>query len=359
MQRYIARRLLQAIPTLFGITIIVYFIMLLAPGDPVSLMTFDPTIRQDERERLAIKLGVNDPFHIQYLRWLIGDDWMMVDSNADGEVDSWGDNYGILRGDFGTSFKFRGSNPLHLISQRLGATIELNIAAVLIGLTGGLLIGLLAALQRGRAFDKSSRIFAVLGDAVPAFWFGLLAIMLMGLVLPRALEPYGIGDGSPFLPMGGRCPPVRGGCPPIYARLHYMILPVLVSSMGPIAGWSRFMRASMLETINSDYIRTAKAKGLTSRGVWIRHGLRNAIIPLTVFLGPLVFGLIGGSVIIERIFSWPGIGLLLFDAVVSRDYPVVMTSVVIGAILSILGYITADILYALFDPRVRFSGARP
>ena len=354
MQRYIVRRLMQAIPTLFGITVIVYIIMLLAPGDPVALRTFDPTIRQDERERLAIKLGVNDPFLVQYLRWLIGDDWMMVDSNADGELDSWGDNYGILRGDFGTSFKFRGSNPLKLIGERLGATLELNIAVVLIGIGNGILIGVLAALKRGRAFDKYSRIFAVLGDSVPVFWFALLAIMLMGIVLPRMLEPYGIGSGSPFLPMGGRCPPVRGGCPPVYARLQYLLLPVLVSSLGPIAGWSRFMRASMLETVNSDYIRTALAKGLTSRGVWIRHGLRNAIIPLMVFLGPLIFGLIGGSVIIERIFSWPGIGLLLFDAVVSRDYPVVMASVVVGSVLSLLGYIAADILYALSDPRVRF-----
>ena len=163
MQRYIIRRLLQAIPTFFGITLIVYLIMLLAPGDPVALMTFDPSIRQDERDRLAIKLGVNDPFHIQYLRWLIGDDWMLVDSNADGEVDSWGDNYGILRGDFGSSFKFRGSNPLKLIGERLGATIELNIAVVLIGVISGLLIGVLAAVRRGRAFDKLSRIFAVLG----------------------------------------------------------------------------------------------------------------------------------------------------------------------------------------------------
>ena len=134
---------------------------------PVALLTFDPTIRQDERERLAIKLGVNDPFLVQYLRWLIGDDWMMVDSNADGELDSWGDNYGILRGDFGTSFKFRGSNPLKLIGERLGATLELNIAVVLIGIGNGILIGVLAALKRGRAFDKYSRIFAVLGDSVP------------------------------------------------------------------------------------------------------------------------------------------------------------------------------------------------
>ncbi len=134
-----------------------------------------------------------------------------------------------------------------------------------------------------------------------------------------------------------------------------MILPALVSSLGPIAGWSQFMRASMLETINGDYIRTARARGLTSRGVWIRHGLRDAIIPLTVFLGPLLFGFIGGSVIIERIFTWPGIGLLLFDSVISRDCPVVMASVVIGSVLAVLGYLAADILYALFDPRVRFG----
>ena len=143
MHRFIIRRTLQAIPTLFGITIIVYFLMLLAPGDPVALLAFDPTIRQDERERLAKQLGVNDPFFVQYLRWLIGDDWMMVDTNLDGDVDSWGDNYGILRGDFGTSFKFRGSNPLNLIAERLGATIELNILVLIFGLTSGLMIGVL------------------------------------------------------------------------------------------------------------------------------------------------------------------------------------------------------------------------
>ena len=354
MQRYIARRLLQAIPTLWGITVIGYMIVLLTPGDPVSILAFDPTIRQDERERLAIKLGIHDPFPLQYLRWMIGDDWMMVDTNADGEVDAWGDNYGILRLDFGESFKFPGSNPLELIAGRLGATIELNTAVVLIGVVSGLAVGVLAAIHRGRTFDRVSRIFSVLGDSVPTFWLGLLAIVCFGLALPQFLSQYGIGNGSPILPMGGRCPPVRGGCPPIYERLNYLLLPALVSSLGPIAGWSRFMRASMLETINSDYIRTARAKGLTSRGVWIGHGLRNAVIPLTVFLGPLFLGLIGGSVIIERVFSWPGVGLLLFDAAVSRDYPVVLASLIIGGFLTVIGFLLADILYALFDPRVRF-----
>ena len=355
MQKYIARRFLQAIPTLLGVSLIVYLIMLLVPGDPVSLLAFDPTIRQDERERLARQLGVSDPFYVQYIRWLIGDDWMMVDTNADGEVDAWGDNYGILRGDFGTSFKFRGSNPLTLISERLGATIELNVAVLLVGLTSGIAIGVLAAVKRGRGFDKFTRIFAVIGDSVPTFWLGLMALVFFGIVLPRdVLEPMGIGNGSPLLPMGGRCPPVRGGCPPIFERIHFLILPTAVSAFGVIAVWSRYMRASMLETINSDYMRTARSKGLTNNDIWFRHGLRNAILPFTVFLGPTFVSLLGGSVIIERIFTWPGVGLLTFDAVVSRDHPVVMASVMIGSVLTVLGFIISDILYALFDPRVRF-----
>ncbi len=352
MQRYVARRLLQAIPTFFGITVIAYLIMALS-GDPIAILAFDPTMRKDERERLAIRLGVSDPIPVQYLRWLVGDDWMLVDTNADGEVDAYGNNYGILRGDFGDSFKFRGSNPLHLIAERLGATIELNVAALLVGYSVAIVLGVLAAVYRGKAFDRYSRIFSVMGDSFPSFWLGLLLIMFFGIALPRALEPFGLSDGSPLLPMGGRCPPVRGGCPPIFERLQYLVSPVLVIALGTVAALSRLLRAQMLETISSDYIRTARAKGLPSRSVWIRHALRNAFIPFTVFLGPLLFGLIGGSVVIERVFSWPGVGLLLLDAAVSRDYPVVMASVVISSILAIFAYLLSDILLVLFDPRVR------
>ena len=354
MQQYIIRRLLQGIPTFFGITIVVYAIILVSPGDPITILAFDPTMRQDERDRLAAQLGVNDPFYIQYLRWLIGDDWMMVDTNYDGEVDSWGDNYGILRGDFGTSFKFRGSNPLHLIAERLGATIELNVAVLLTGLTTGIGVGVLAAVYRGQFFDKFTRIFAVIGDSLPAFWLGLMLLVFFGITLPRFLSDFGIGNGSPVLPMGGRCPPVRGGCPPIFDRLHYLLLPTIVSSVGVVAAWSRLMRASMLEIINSEYIRTGRAKGLTARSIWFKHALRNAILPFAVFLGPAFFALLGGSIIIERIFTWPGVGLVTFDALVSRDYPVLMTSVVITAVLTIFAYILSDILYAVLDPRVRF-----
>lgn len=354
MQKYIVRRFLQAIPTFFGITILSYLIMVIAPGDPVSILSFNPSMKQEDKARLAIQLGVNDPVPIQYLRWLIGDDWMMLDTDADGEVDSQGDNYGILRADFGTSFKYRGSNPLILISERLGATFELNVAVLLVGLSVGIVVGVLAAVYRGRLFDNMTRIIAVIGDSVPAFWLGLMAIVFFGIFLPRLLQAQGIGEGRPILPMGGRCAPVRGGCPPVFLRMEYLLLPTFVSSLGVIAGFSRFMRASMLETINSDYIRTARAKGLTNRTIWFKHGLRNAFIPFTIFLGPTLVGLIGGSVIIERVFSWPGVGLLLFESVVSRDYPVIMASVVIGSVLTIFGYIISDILYAVFDPRVRF-----
>lgn len=354
MLKYIMRRLLQAIPTFFGITLLSYFIMVIAPGDPVSLLGFSPDMKQEDKERLAIRLGTNDPVPLQYLRWLIGDDWMQVDTNGDGELDSWGDNYGILRLDFGTSFKFKGSSPLTLIGERIGASIELNVAVLLVGVPIGIFIGVLAAVYRGQLFDNTTRIVAVLGDSIPTFWVGMMAIIFFGIILPRFLFAEGIGDGRPLLPMGGRCPNTRGDCLPIFLRLDRLLLPTLVSSLGVIASYSRFMRASMLETINKDFMRTARAKGLTEKSIWFKHGLRNAFIPFTIFLGPTLVGLIGGSVIIERVFTWPGIGLLLFESVVSRDYPVIMASVVIGAVLTIIGYIISDVLYAVFDPRVRF-----
>lgn len=341
MIKYIIRRFLQAIPTFFGITLLSYLIMVAAPGDPVSLMTFDPSMSPQVRERMAARLGTNDPWPLQYIRWLIGDDWMSFDTDGDGEPDEWGTRKGILRGDFGQSFRYK-ADPLILITERLPATIELNIATLLISLTIGLIIGVLAAVWRGGKFDSATRVLAVIGDAVPEFWLGFMALLIFSAPL--------LG----LLPMGGRCAPIRGGCPPLYDRLEYLVLPVMVVSLGGIAGWSRYMRASMLENITSDYIRTAKAKGLSNRVVWFRHGLRNALIPMATFLGPTFVGLIGGSVIIETIFTWPGVGRLLVESVTSQDYPVIMASVVIGAVLTILGYLISDILYAVFDPRIRF-----
>ncbi len=361
MTKYIIRRVIQSIPTLFGITLLTYMIMVLAPGDPVSTLFFNPQMKPEERERQAKILGVDAPWTIQYLRWLTGDDWMRWDNdgdgladqavffvdlyseNADGELEPLppGDNYGILRGDFGKSFSWR-RNPLELIGERLPATIELNISVLVVGLSIGLTVGVVAAIKRGGLFDSGSRVLAVIGTAIPDFWLGFLLILILG---PPLLD---------IFPFGYRCAPTRGGCPPLYARLEYLVLPTIPLALGAIAGWSRFMRASMLDTINSDYIRTAQAKGLARRSVWVRHGARNAIIPLATFLGPSFVALLGGSVIIERIFNWPGVGFLLLQSITSQDYPVVMASVVIYSVITIIGYLLADIMYAAFDPRVRF-----
>ncbi len=339
MWKFILRRLVQAIPTFFGITILAYTIMALAPGDPVAILTFDPSVTQVERERLADRLGVNDPVPLQYLRWLIGDDWLRFDTDGDGEPDARGERKGILRGDFGTSFVYSRS-PITLIAEFLPATIELNIAVLVVSLPLGIAIGVLAARFHDGWFDQSSRVLAVVGDAVPSFWLAFILILVLG----RYLD---------VLPMGGRCAPTRGGCPPIYERMQYIVMPVLVMSLGAVSGWSRFMRASMLENISGDYIRTAQAKGLSNQRVWFHHALRNAIIPMATFLGPLSVSLLGGSVIIETIFAWPGVGRLLLQSVTSQDYPVVMASVVIGSLLTIVGYLISDILYAVFDPRIR------
>ncbi|MEM6527285.1 MAG: ABC transporter permease [Chloroflexota bacterium] len=336
---FILRRLIQAIPTFFGITILAFTIMVLAPGDPIAILTFDPNTKPEERERLAELYGVNDPLPVQYMRWLVGDNWRQFDTDGDGEPDTRGESRGILRGDFGESFISQRS-PISLIVERLPATIELNIAVLVVSIPLGVVIGVVAARMRGTWFDQSSRVLAVVGDAVPGFWLAFLLILLLG----RYLD---------LLPMGGRCAPTRGGCPPIFQRLEYIILPVAVSALGGISGWSRFMRASMLETINSDYIRTAQAKGVASTRVWFHHAMRNAIIPLATFLGPVFVSLLGGAVIIETIFAWPGVGRLLLQSVTSQDYPVIMASVVIGSMLTILGYLISDVLYAVFDPRIR------
>jgi peptide/nickel transport system permease protein len=358
MFKYTLRRLVQAIPTFFGITILSYLLMYLAPGGPVAALTFDPRITPQQRARVAAQLGVNDPLPIQYLRWLTGDDWMRWDSDGDGKADRSfllplhdekgellppGQRYGIIRGDFGRSF-YQRRNVVELISERIPATLELGMASLLFALLLGVPVGIIAAVRRGGLFDNATRIVAVLFNAVPVFWLGLILILIFGSWLK-------------VLPMGSRCDAaiLQGGCPPIYLRLEYLILPTFVLSTIGIAGYSRYMRASMLDVIGQDYIRTAKSKGLSARVVWFKHGARNAMIPLATFLGPAITGLLSGAAITETIFSWPGLGRLGVNSVLQLDYPVVMAVVIISAIATILGFILSDVLYAVIDPRIRFS----
>jgi len=358
MVKYTIRRLVQALPTLFGITLLSYLLMTAAPGGPVASLTFGQRISPQEREALAARMGVNDPWPVQYLRWLLGDDWMRwdsdgdgladhavlipLDADGDGEPEPPGTRRGIIRGDFGTSFYARRP-VLEVVVERIPATLELSLAALLVGLVVGVPTGIIAAVRRGGPFDNFTRVMAVIFNAVPIFWLGLILILIFGSVLK-------------VLPMGSRCAPTLiGDCPPIYGRLNYLLLPMLVLSTGGIAGYSRYMRTAMLDVIGQDYIRTAKAKGLRPRAVWFGHAARNALIPLATFLGPAITGLLGGAAITETIFSWPGLGRLGVAAVVQQDYPVVMAVVIMSAVATILGYLLSDILYAWIDPRIRFD----
>ncbi len=360
MLKYTIRRLFQAIPTLFGISLLTYMLMLAAPGGPVAALAYGPTITPQERAALAARLGVNDPFIIQYLRWLLGDDWMRwdsdgddiadgsflipLDADGDGEPEPPGDRLGIIRGDFGRSFYQGRRQVLPIIMERVAATLELGVSSLVVGLMIGLPIGILAAINRGGIFDNVTRVMAVVFNALPVFWLGLLLLLIFG------------GTGLGLLPMGNRCDAAAnllGGCPPVYQRLEYLILPTFVIATGGIAGFSRFMRASLLDVSHQDYVRTAKAKGLSERVVWFKHGARNALIPIATFLGPAITGILGGAAITETIFAWPGLGRLAVNSVTQQDYPVVMAVVLFAAIATILGYLLSDILYALIDPRIR------
>jgi peptide/nickel transport system permease protein len=336
--------------------------MALTPGGPVSALAFASGMDTNQRRALEIQLGVNDPWPLQYLRWLAGDDWMRWDTDGDNIADASflvalrgpngeplppGDNRGILRGDFGRSFTLKRP-VLNVLVERIPATLELSISTLIIGGLMGVIVGILAAVNHNRWFDHTTRIGAVVLDAVPLFFLALVLLIVFGARLR-------------WVPIGDRCDTsssiaaAAAGCPPIFQRLEFLILPVFILAMQVVGGWSRFMRASMLDVVSQDYIRTAKSKGLTERQVWFRHGARNALIPIATFLGPSITGLIAGSVAIEQIFNWPGIGRTIVSAVTGRDYPLVMAATVYAGIATILGYLLSDILYGLIDPRIRFD----
>lgn len=358
MLRYVVRRLIQSIPIFFGITILSYAIMA-ASGNPVRALAFSMRATPDEQKLLEARLGVNDPLPVQYLRWLLGDDWMRFDSdgdgvadtaylialdaNGDGEPEPPGNKRGILRGDFGPSFTTPQRSALQVLVERLPATAELGISSLVIGVVIGVMIGVLAAVRRGSLFDNITRVAAVVFDAIPVFWLGLMLIFIFGVQLG-------------WLPLQGRCrTTLDDSCPPVYERLNYLVLPTFILCSGLIAIFSRYARASLLDVISQDYIRTAFAKGLPERVVWFKHGARNALIPIATFLGPSITGILSGAAITESVFSWPGVGKLAVDAVIQRDYPVVMITVIYAALATILGYLLSDILYSIIDPRIRYE----
>lgn len=342
MNRFILRRLIQAIPTLFGISLLSFLLMLATPGDPITTITFKPSNDPGAAQILRRQLGLDQPPLVQYIYWLVGNDWVQIDVDGDGEWDINGTRRGVLRGDLGQSILLKRP-VLELISERIPGTLLLVVPAILIGYLVGTVMGLLAALRQGSLFDQIARVLSVAGSAIPAFWLGLLLILLFSVRLD-------------WLPMSGMRDITRTDAEyNVFDSLPYMVMPVTVLALGIISVVLRYARVQALDVLAQDYLRTAYSKGLPTLYINMRHVLRNALIPIVTLLGGAIGFLLSGAVIVEQVFSWPGLGRLTIDAVNQRDYPLIMGTVVISGAMYILGLLVSDLLYSLVDPRIRLN----
>lgn len=334
MTTYIIRRLLGLIPVLFGITLLVFFLIRMIPGDPALIILGDKAKAQDV-ERLRELLGLNQPLHIQYLKYMAQ----------------------LLRGDLGESIINRTDLTFDL-AYRLPATIEMIAGALLIGVTVGVTIGVLSAIRRNSWFDIVGMIGALLGVSMPIFWLALILIYAFAVnrqILPPSaridvqiyvvrrtgfmlIDTLLMGDFSAFL-----------------NALWHMIMPSVVLSTVIMPGLARITRASMLEVLQQDYVRTAWAKGLAERAVVVRHALANALLPIITVVGGWLAGLMGGAILTETVFSWPGMGTWAYRAILARDYPVVQGAVLVSATIYVFVNLAVDVLYAFVDPRIRYD----
>ena len=315
MTRFIVRRLVQGIPTLIGILVITFALTRLSPGDPVKLMvagSFD--ITPEDRAGIAESLGLNDPMPVQFARYLRD----------------------MLTLNFGDSFYYHRPAS-QLILERIPNSIQLQVLALVVSLLIGVPLGIVAALRRGKASDHAIRSISVIGHAVPTFWFGLLFVLVLGV----QLRWFPVGSMNAI------------GRTDLADRVYHLIGPVLTLALGGIALYPRYLRTEMLEVLSQDYVRTARSKGLREQVVVVRHVLRNALIPVVTILGGILTIVIGGSVIVETIFNWPGLGRLLFEGLTNKDFPLIQAAVVVGSLLLIASYILRDIVYAFVDPRIK------
>lgn len=345
MTTYILRRLIQTVGLLFLLSIILFALVNLTPGGPLSAYG-GRRIRPEKVESLKRQFGLDKPIPVQYLYWLAGNDWIKVDTNGDGIADEPGSRKGILRGDFGFSYRTR-QPVLEEIGLRLPNTIYLMSITMLTALVIAIPIGIYSAIKQYSLFDFLATTFSFAGQAIPEFWLGLLFILIF---YTWVRNPW---TGEPLLPPGGMFTLDSGFS--LSDRISHLILPVLTGTLGWIAWYSRFLRSSFLEILPLNYLKSARARGLPERTVIYKHALSNALIPVVTLLAldlPYIFT---GAVLIETIFSWPGMGRLYYQAAVERDYPLLMAVLIIGAAFIILCNLIADILYGYLDPRVRYE----
>jgi peptide/nickel transport system permease protein len=344
MARYVIRRLLQAIPLLFFVSIIL-FVLMGQMGDPVATMGGRRVTRPADRERLTRQLGLDQPVHMQYLYWLIGNDWRRIDLDGDGVGDTTGTRRGILRGDFGMSLMKRGQSAWEVIWDRVPNTLLLMVTSEVVIILFALLIGLFSALRQYSLADHVITAVSFVGYSTPIFFFALLSIYIFSVNFKRW--------GLPSLPAVGMFDPQVGRTPGQVA-LH-MILPVMTITFVSIAAYSRYIRSTMLEVLNQDYIRTARAKGLRNRYILFVHALKNAALPIVTLIGLDLALLLGGALVTERIFAWPGMGRLFLDHMQRFDTPVVMGILILLSVTVVVFQIITDLTYALLDPRIRYD----
>ncbi len=316
MFRFVARRILESIPLLLGIAVLSFIFMQLAPGGPDALFARNGRMTADQLANIRHSMGLDRPPHEQLLTWIVN----------------------IFRGNLGVSYsQFRPVS--EVIAEVFPNTVILMTAGLLISLVVALVFGILAARRPYGIFDNITSFITYFGLAMPVFWFGLMLQLLFAVRLG-------------WLPSAGMYSPEAGGFPDL---LRHLVLPAFTIGIGSIAGWSRYVRSSTIEQISLDYVRSARSKGLSERRVMTGHVLRNSLIPLVTVVGIDVPLYLTGAVLTETIFSWPGMGRLFFDALTVRDYPILMGTLVLGAILIVIGNLVADLLYGLLDPRISYS----
>jgi peptide/nickel transport system permease protein len=317
LRNFILRRLVYAIPTLIGISIITFVIVRMAPGDPIRLFTFGQRdITGEDIERLRHVYGLDKPLPLQYVDWLIA----MVQLN------------------FGQSFIYH-QDAFQLLLTRVPATLQLAVVALGLQLLIGVPLGVIAALKRGSWADGAIRVFGVAGHALPAFWLGLMLIILFAVTLK-------------WLPSQGVLT-VGKDVWDIPDRVRHILLPAFVLSLTGIANYSRILRTETLDVLGQDFVRTAHAKGLHERTVVFVHALRNALIPVVTALGGILAALVGGALVVEQVFSWPGVGQFTFQAAIAKDYPIVQAATMFVSVLLVISYLLRDIAYAIVDPRIK------
>jgi peptide/nickel transport system permease protein len=306
MRAYALRRLGQAALTLLGVSVLVFVVLRVLPGDPAKMLLPEgaPQSAVDELNR---HLGLREPLHVQYALFIRS----------------------VVRGDFGQSFQYQAP-ALRVVTDRLAATAQLALAAMILTGVIGVSLGIVAAVRRGTRYDFASTLFAVLGQSLPNFWLGIMLILLFGVTLR-------------WLPTSG------------FHGWQHLILPSVTLAAFPTALVARLTRSSMLEILSRDFIRTGRAKGLAERAVVLRHALQNATIPVLTVLGLQIGTLLGGAVITESVFAWPGMGKLVVDAVYFRDFPVVQTILILSATVFIVINLLVDLLYTVLDPRIRYA----